>query len=191
MYRHFFKRVLDLFTALLLTSFFLPIALILMVIIRFESKGSPIYIQKRTGKDAKEFKIYKLRSMRKTSQKNEGSFRTAKNDVRITKFGSFIRKTSLDEIPQIINVLKGDMSLIGPRPDVLDMKSLYSQEEWLNRTSIRPGVTGLAQVTIRSSGTQEQRTQLDLLYIKNISFLSDLKIIFLTACKVLRRSGVN
>ena len=120
---------------------------------------------------------------------NRGSFFTEDNDPRITFLGKFLRKSSLDELPQLLNVLKGDMSLVGPRPDSLAQKELYSREEWVSRCSVRPGITGLAQATLRSQATIEERKRMDLEYVKNKSFLLDLKILILTVKQILTKGG--
>lgn len=193
MYSNFLKRMLDFLISLFLIPFILPIALLLIILIRLESKGSPFFFQKRVGRNGQTFLLVKLRSMQVQNMNlsNTNSYRTRKNDSRITKIGNFIRKFSLDELPQIFNILIGDMSLVGPRPDVPQMETLYNIEEWQKRHSIRPGLTGLAQIKIRSSGTQEQRTKYDLFYVDNLSFPLDIKIIFYTIFKVLNRYGAN
>lgn len=191
MYNCFFKRFLDFLLVILALPLLLPLIFVLSILIRLESKGSPLFVQKRVGLREKEFNIYKLRSMRLRAAGEEGSFRTAAGDGRITKVGNFLRKTSLDEVPQLLNVLFGHMSLIGPRPDLMVMKGDYALADWLKRCSVRPGVTGLAQVTNRSMGTPEERLACDLAYIEQISFFGDFKILLMTLNKVIRRAGVN
>jgi len=115
----------------------------------------------------------------------KGPYFTAKGDTRITKIGAFLRKTSLDELPQLLNVLIGNMSLVGPRPDVFAQRANYTQEEWEKRTRVKPGITGLAQATIRNVGGPDQRTALDLEYVDNASFWLDLKILLLTVKQIL------
>jgi len=191
MYNSFLKRFFDFVLVLMAMPLIVPLMLVLFVLIRLESKGSPLFVQKRVGLNEKEFNIFKLRSMTVREVGEEGSFRTAAGDKRITRIGGFLRKTSLDEVPQLFNVLLGHMSLIGPRPDLMAMKEDYKLEDWLKRCSVRPGVTGLAQVTNRSMGTPEERLESDLTYIRELSLSNDFKILFKTFNKVLRRAGVN
>jgi lipopolysaccharide/colanic/teichoic acid biosynthesis glycosyltransferase len=190
MYRYFIKPVLDFSLGILMSIITLPIILILMVLIRLESKGSPIFTQMRVGKNGKLFKMYKLRSMYLQKSPNS-SFSTEMNDPRITKLGKFIRKTSLDELPQLWNLVLGNMSLIGPRPDVLQQKDQYREEDWSLRLSAKPGITGLAQSTLRSLATPDQRLLLDLKYVKEISFWIDLQILIKTFLIVLKKRNSN
>lgn len=132
--------------------------------------------------------MYKFRSMRVDADRI-GGYSTATNDPRITGIGRFIRRTSLDELPQLLNVIKGDMSLVGPRPDVPKQRFLYSDEEWLMRHQVRPGVTGLAQATLRSTGTEDERKALDLEYVQRRSLRLDLWILVLTARQVVFVGG--
>ena len=119
----------------------------------------------------------------------QGSYFTQDNDSRITFLGKFLRKTSLDELPQLFNVIKGDMSLVGPRPDVSQQQKLYSKKEWRTRCSVRPGITGLAQATLRSQATVQERKAMDLQYVKKKSFFLDLKIIMMTLQQVILKGG--
>jgi len=127
--------------------------------------------------------MFKFRSMVKNAA-STGPYFTQANDVRITRVGQFIRRTSIDELPQIINVLLGDMSLVGPRPDVPLQKSLYSSHDWTRRCSVRPGITGLAQVKGRSTVTMEQRLALDLTYASQVSWRGDIQIMWWTVCQL-------
>ena len=161
-----------------------PFILLISLAIIIESKGGVFFVQERVGQFAKPFQMYKFRSM-VAGASEQGPYFTAQGDSRITKVGAFLRKTSLDELPQLLNVLKGDMSLVGPRPDVFAQRSNYTQEEWEKRTCVKPGITGLAQATIRNVGGERKRTALDLEYVDNISFGLDLKILFLTIKQVL------
>ncbi|RED84027.1 sugar transferase [Cohnella phaseoli] len=182
------KRSFDIvvsFTFLLLT---LPFLLIISLAIVINSKGGVLFKQNRVGIYGKEFPIYKFRSMIPDAE-SRGPYYTAKGDKRITRVGAFLRKTSLDELPQLINVLKGDMSLVGPRPDLQAQKEFYSDAEWEMRHRVRPGITGYAQATLRSDATIEQRKELDLNYVKECSFSFDIKIIFLTAKQVVKRGS--
>lgn len=160
-------RALDILLTIVLLPFLIPIIISLMLAIRIETRGNPIFVQKRVGLHGKEFYIIKLRSMVKNSQEI-GGYSTIPGDRRVTKVGRVIRATSADELPQLINVLFGSMSLVGPRPDVPEQKSNYSKKDWEKRLSIKPGITGLAQVTYRSSATPDERLKKDLEYAQNI-----------------------
>jgi lipopolysaccharide/colanic/teichoic acid biosynthesis glycosyltransferase len=178
------KRIFDFIVSLAFLIFLFPFIILISLAIIIESKGGVIFMQERVGQSAKPFQIYKFRSM-VVGANQKGPYFTAKGDPRITRVGAFLRKTSLDELPQLLNVLKGDMSLVGPRPDVFAQRSNYTQEEWEKRTRVKPGITGLAQATIRNVGGPGQRTALDLEYVKNASFWLDLKILLLTVKQVL------
>ncbi|MDO8414676.1 MAG: sugar transferase [Agitococcus sp.] len=171
--------------ALLVVS---PLLFIVAIAIKSDSKGPIVFKQQRIGLNAQPFSILKFRSMVVDAPKL-GSFSTSENDPRITKVGRFIRRTSIDELPQLINVLKGDMSLIGPRPDVPAQRQLYTDAEWIERHLVRPGITGLAQATLRSSGTEEQRKALDLQYVRTVSWLVDLRILLMTVRQVILKGG--
>lgn len=162
--------------ALVLLSPVLLLAALAVVI----DSGFPVFFkQTRVGLKGREFGMFKFRSMVKNAA-STGPYFTQTNDARITPVGQFIRRTSIDELPQIINVLLGDMSLVGPRPDVPVQQSLYSPEDWTRRCSVRPGITGLAQVKGRSTVTFEQRLALDLDYAKNVSWWRDVQIMWRT-----------
>ena len=189
MYASFFKPLFDFVFALALLLACLPILILLCILIRIESKGSPLFKQNRVGRGGRVFPIYKLRSMRKDAAQ-KGPYFTSENDPRITKMGAFVRKTSLDEIPQLFNILCGHMSFIGPRPDVPAQESTYTPEQWKNRHRVRPGITGLSQSTLRSMATHEQRIAMDLEYGDNISLKMDLNIIKNTIQIILFRKNV-
>ncbi len=182
------KRVFDLVLSLPMLFFLLPVFLVISVAILLTSPGGVFYFSNRVGRFGKPFKMYKFRSMVPDADQI-GSYQTAVGDPRITRVGRILRKTSLDELPQILNVIFGDMSLVGPRPDVADQKSSYSEEEWNKRNSVKPGITGLAQATLRSDVTWEQRRALDFEYIDNMSFWMDIKILFLTVNQVIRKGS--
>ncbi len=182
------KRIFDVFVSLFLLVLFAPIFLIISVLIKVDSQGPVLFKQVRIGKNGKNFNIYKFRSM-KGGAESTGPHFTSKNDVRITSIGKIIRKSSLDEIPQLYNVLVGDMSLVGPRPNVPLQREEYTEREWCKRNSVRPGITGLAQATLRSSATKQQRTNLDLEYVENASFFYDMNILCLTVKQVVSRGG--
>lgn len=178
------KRILDIVVSFSLLLLLFPFIALISLAIMLESSGSVFFTQERVGHRTRPFKIIKFRSMI-TGADRMGPHFTAKGDSRITKVGAFLRKTSLDELPQLINIFKGDMSLVGPRPDVFAQRSEYSDEQWGKRASVRPGITGLAQVTARHIATPEQRTALDLEYVDTASFGLDLKILLLTVKQVL------
>lgn len=190
MYNSFFKSLLDRFLGLSLSIATLPLILFLLILIRFTSKGSPIFTQERVGLNGRTFKMYKLRTMI-IHQASEHSYVTKDKDVRITKIGKLLRKTSLDELPQLWNLLKGEMSLVGPRPDLFIQKSLYTSENWKKRLTVRPGITGLSQSILRSTGTLEDRLKLDLEYIDNVCFKLDAKILLMTLMVVLNSRKSN
>ncbi|WP_405266736.1 sugar transferase [Cellulophaga sp. Ld12] len=187
MYKLLVKRILDIIIAmiafLLLSPFFLGVALILL----FTNNGKPFFFHPRPGKNGEIFKVIKFKSMNDKKDEN-GEFLPF--HLRVTKFGNFIRKYSLDEIPQLLNVLKGDMSLIGPRPLLVQYLPLYNAEQ-AKRHDLKPGITGWAQVNGRNAISWEKKFELDVWYVENISFFLDVKILFLTLKKVLIREGVN
>jgi len=153
--------------------------------------GFPVfYSQIRVGKHGVEFKMFKFRTMVKNADQI-GSHQTAESDQRITKVGSFLRKTSIDELPQLINVLKGDMSLVGPRPNVLNQKIEYTEKDWTKRNKVAPGITGLAQVSGRSSLSFKERLHYDTMYVDKVGLLMDAKILSRTVLQVLLRKGSN
>ncbi|WP_291595102.1 sugar transferase [Bacteroides sp.] len=193
MYVHFFKRVIDILVALVLLPFFCVIYIALVPLYFFMDKGAMFYSGQRLGRYGKPFPMHKFRSMKVNAadiRLKDGSTYNGDDDPRVTKLGRFIRKTSLDEIPQILNVLKGDMSLIGPRPDPLDWLDKYKEEEkvFLN---VRPGITGYNQAYFRNSADAQEKIDNDVYYAKNISFVLDVKIILKTIKTVLFRENIN
>lgn len=182
------KRMFDIAFATFMLIIASPFLFICAVAIRLDSPGPIFYKQKRVGFKGKVFNIYKFRSMVADADRI-GSYQTATNDARITRVGELLRRTSLDELPQLFNVLKGDMSFVGPRPDVPQQRENYTDQEWLKRISIKPGITGLAQATLRSAATKEQRLSLDLEYVDKASLLLDLKILLLTVRQVFGKGG--
>lgn len=177
------KRMTDIIfslTALVLLS---PVLLLATLAVVWDSGLPVLFRQTRVGMDGREFGMFKFRSMVKNAA-STGPYFTDTNDARITRVGRFIRRTSIDELPQIINVLLGDMSLVGPRPDVPVQKSLYTPDDWARRCSVRPGITGLAQVLIRSTGTPQNRLDLDLQYVSEQGMLLDIKIMWLTLARL-------
>ncbi len=179
------KRLFDLVISLMVLIVFAPVFIFIAVAIKLDSEGNILYCQERVGKGSRPFKMYKFRTLVADADKI-GTHQTTFDDPRITKVGRLLRKTSLDELPQLLNVLKGDMSLVGPRPDVPAQKVDYTEEQWAKRTSVLPGITGLAQATLRSMATPEERLNLDFEYIERVSFFFDLWIILLTVKQVLK-----
>jgi lipopolysaccharide/colanic/teichoic acid biosynthesis glycosyltransferase len=182
------KRLFDITMAFFAILLLTPIMLSVSIAVFFSDFHSPLFRQKRVGRLGREFEMLKFRSMVVNADRM-GNYYTSEDDPRITSLGKFIRRTSLDELPQLCNVLKGDMSLVGPRPDVINQRSLYSETEWRLRCSVRPGITGLAQATFRSDATEEQRKNMDFYYIKHQSFFYDLYIIFLTFKQIFGKGG--
>ncbi|WP_372738516.1 sugar transferase [Neptunomonas sp.] len=182
------KRTFDVVVAFIVLLLCLPLMLVVALFIKLESKGPALFKQQRIGKDGRLFSIYKFRSMVVGAEKVGPHF-TSDYDPRITKGGRFVRKTSLDELPQLLNVLKGDMSLVGPRPNVPEQRSEYTEEEWAERNKVRPGITGLAQAVKRSQATPVERTQLDLEYVRKSSFLFDVYVILLTVKQIVLKGG--
>ena len=181
------KRLIDIFGATFALLVLLPVLICVAAAIRLDSRGPVLFRQVRIGRGCAEFRIYKFRSMVPDAPRL-GGHSTQMNDPRITKVGRFIRRTSLDELPQLVNVLLGDMSIIGPRPDVAAQRAEYSEQQWRERHSVRPGITGLAQATLRSDATPAQRLELDLRYVREQSLWLDIKIVFGTM-RQLFRSG--
>lgn len=187
LYANFFKRIIDFLGALFLIILLLPVYTICYVLIRI-NMGSPVlFTQDRPGKNEKIFKIYKFRSMNSAT---DGNGNLLPDKDRVTKLGLFLRKTSLDEIPQFFNILKGDMSFIGPRPLLPRYLPFYTAREKLRHT-IRPGITGLAQVNGRNNLTWDEKLEFDTQYATQLSFFLDIKIAYTTIIKVLKRSDVK
>jgi len=181
------KRLFDIAASILLLTLFLPIFILVSVLIRLSMGGPILFRQIRTGLNGKPFEIYKFRTM---SEQVDLSGNALPDGVRLTDLGRFLRKTSLDEIPQLLNVLNGDMSLVGPRPLLMEYLPLYSPEQ-AKRHLVRPGITGWAQVNGRNTISWEDRFCLDVWYVENASFIVDMKILCITALKVFRRDGIN
>lgn len=187
MYRKFFKRFLDVLLSLVGLIVLSPVYLILYVLVIIFLGFPGIFKQERPGKDEKIFKLYKFRTMTDARDKKG---KLLPDEKRLTKFGKFLRSTSLDELPELFNILKGDMSIIGPRPLLVEYLPYYTKEEH-HRHDVRPGLTGLAQVSGRNNLDWDKRIKIDLRYIENITFINDIKIIFMTIYKVLRRDDVT
>lgn len=179
------KRLLDVSGAAIALVLLLPVLAGVAAAIRLDSRGPVFFRQVRVGRGCREFRIFKFRSMVPDAP-SLGGHSTARGDPRITRVGRFIRKTSVDELPQVINVLAGDMSMIGPRPDVPAQRVDYLEADWLERHRVRPGITGLAQATLRSDATPAERLELDLRYVREQSLALDFKIVIATFRQVLR-----
>ncbi len=188
MYKHFFKRVIDFTIALIALLIIWPILLVIYVWLTIANKGAgAIFYQERPGKDGKIFKVIKFKTM--TDEKDaEGNL--LPDAERLTKVGKFVRSTSIDELPQLINVLKGDMALIGPRPLLVQYLPLYSTEQ-MRRHEVRPGISGWAQCHGRNAISWTEKFKLDVWYVDHVSLKTDLEVIIITIKKVLRRADIN
>ena len=187
MYKKVFKRVIDLIVAFLALLILAPLIGLVTLLLYSQNKGKPFFFQERPGQFKKPFYIIKFKTM--TDEKDaEGNL--LPDNLRITKFGGWVRKLSIDELPQLINVLKGEMSLVGPRPLLFKYMPLYTAEQ-LRRHEVKPGITGWAQVNGRNSISWTQKFALDVEYVDKVSFLMDCKILLLTVKKVLIREGIN
>lgn len=187
MYRYFLKPLLDGCIALVAFIFLLPVFMVVFVFLLITNSGSPFFTQSRPGKHGTIFKIIKFKTM---NDKKDVHGNLLADDQRLTKIGQLIRKTSLDETPQLLNVIKGDMSMVGPRPLLPEYLKLYSKEQ-ARRHEVKPGITGWAQVNGRNAVSWEEKFQLDVWYVEHQSFLLDLKIIFKTFKKVFVSEGIS
>ena len=194
MYKHFFKRFIDIILSLIALPFVLLVIIIMAPFIYFTDRGPVFYNATRRGRNGKNFKMFKLRSMYVNSPnlKNaDGSAFNSDNDPRVTKVGKFMRKTSVDELPQILNVLLGHMSFIGPRPTMPTTPYEELPELAKKRLVARPGITGYAQAYYRNSITQDEKFKHDCYYVDNMSFVLDVKILFQTVFSVLKSENIN
>ena len=187
MYKNYFKRILDIVISLAGLVFSLPILLIMAILLKLTGHRKIFFIQKRVGWNERLFSLYKICTM--TEEKDEQG-KLLPDEKRLTSLGKFIRKTSLDELPQMLNVLKGDMSLIGPRPLLIEYLPLYSEEQ-KKRHHIRPGITGWAQVNGRNAIDWKTKFELDVWYVNHCSLLLDLRIIFKTIAKIFLSKDIN
>ncbi|MDU4937956.1 MAG: sugar transferase [Clostridium sp.] len=192
MYKKFGKRLLDLILTIpgliLAIIIFIPVG----ILIYLEDRGSVFYNADRLGKDGEVFKMYKFRSMKMNApdlRKSDGSTFNSENDSRLTKVGKVLRKTSIDELPQLLNVIKGDMSLVGPRPDLPEHVSQYEGNE-VRKLEVKPGITGYSQAYFRNSIKWKERIQNDIYYIDNISLFLDIKIVYKTIVSVIKSNGI-
>ena len=187
MYKLFFKRFLDFFLAFFVFVILSPIFIIVLISLFISNQGKPFFYQKRPGKNSKLFKIIKFKTM---NDKKDEKGNLLPDVKRLTAFGKLVRKTSLDEIPQLLNVIKGDMSLIGPRPLLVEYLPLYNEEQ-KKRHWIKPGITGWAQVNGRNAISWEKKFEYDVWYINHLSFGLDIKIVFMTILKIFKREGIS
>ncbi|WP_204206535.1 sugar transferase [Mammaliicoccus sciuri] len=193
MYNNYFKRFFDLLFGIILMPIITIFTLLLLIIVQMDDRGPVFYKSKRLGKKKKSFNIIKFRSMKVNApdlRNDDGSTFSSNNDTRITHVGKFIRKTSIDELPQVINVIKGDMSFVGPRPDTVEALNIYEGNQ-IKKLDVRPGITGYNQAYFRNSISQKEKFENDLYYVNNISFLFDIKIILKTIQSVLIRENIN
>lgn len=187
-YRYFFKRLIDLFAAICALLVIWPFLLIIIVVLSIANKGAGVFFtQERPGKGAKVFKVIKFKTM---TDERDTDGKLLPDHERMTKVGRVIRSLSIDELPQLINVLKGDMAFVGPRPLLLKYLSLYTPEQF-RRHELRPGITGWAQVNGRNNISWTKKFEYDVWYVDHVSFVLDVKILFLTLKKVLAREGIS
>lgn len=192
MYKKFIKQLIDFIVAILFLPFFLILFLIIAPIIYLQDKGSIFFNAPRLGKDGKIFKMYKFRTMKMNApdiRNADGSTFNAEDDPRLTSIGKLLRKTSLDETPQILNIIKGDMSIIGPRPDLPEHKNMYEGEE-SRKLEVKPGITGFNQAYYRNTIAWKERLVNDVYYVGNLTFLLDFKILLRTVYSVLKRKNI-
>ena len=188
MYKHFFKRVLDFCISLVALIIISPILLVITIWLHFANKGAgAFFFQERPGKDAKIFKVIKFKTM---TDERDAEGNLLPDEQRLTKVGKFVRSTSIDELPQLINVLKGDMALIGPRPLLQQYLPLYLPEQ-ARRHEVRPGISGWAQCHGRNAISWTEKFKLDVWYVDHVSLMTDLKVIWITIMKVIKRADIN
>ena len=188
MYKHFFKRLLDFWISLIVLIIISPVLLLVTVWLHFANRGAgALFFQERPGKDGKIFKVIKFKTM---TDERDAEGNLLPDEVRLTKVGRFVRSTSIDELPQLINVLKGDMSLIGPRPLLVDFLPLYSPFQ-ARRHEVRPGITGWAQVNGRNTMKYSKKFEYDVWYVDNLSFLLDFQILYRTILNVIIRKDIG
>ena len=187
MYKKFIKRFLDIVLSIMAFIILMPLMLIIYTLVRVKLGKPAIFKQQRPGKNEKIFTLYKFRTM--TDKKDENG-ELLPDEQRLTRFGKILRSTSLDELPELVNIIKGDMSIVGPRPLLVEYLPLYTEEQ-KKRHIVRPGLTGLAQVNGRNAITWEQKFEQDIEYVNNITLGNDIKIVCKTIVKVLKRDGIS
>jgi lipopolysaccharide/colanic/teichoic acid biosynthesis glycosyltransferase len=186
-YEKYFKRPIDLFCGLAAVIVFCWLYVILIILGAIFMRGNPFFTQERPGKNEKIFKLIKFRTMDNRKDKNG---KLLPDDVRLNKYGKILRKTSLDELPEAFNIIKGDMSVVGPRPLLVEYLSRYDEEQ-KHRHDVRPGLSGLAQINGRNAISWEEKFKYDIDYVNHITFLGDVKIVFMTVVNVFKREGIN
>lgn len=186
-YRSFMKPLIDIVVAMVGFFVLLPLFIIFVVLLSIANKGKPFFFQRRPGKSGKVFKVIKFKTM---NDKKDSKGNLLSDEERMTSIGAFIRKTSLDEIPQLLNVIKGDMSLIGPRPLLVEYLALYNENQ-KRRHEVKPGITGWAQVNGRNAISWDQKFEYDVWYVDHISLPLDIKILWMTILKVFKREGIS
>ena len=187
MYNKYFKRAFDVLVSAAALLILSPIYALIAILIRVKLGSPIIFVQQRPGKDGKVFRLYKFRTM--TDARDENGVLLA-DEFRMTRFGEMLREMSLDELPELWNILRGDMSLVGPRPLLTEYLELYNERQ-MHRHDVRPGLTGWAQVNGRNTLSWEEKFELDVEYVEQVSFIKDIKIILMTVGNVLRREGIN
>lgn len=187
MYKNYLKRFLDFFVAFSAFIILFPLFILFTILLLIANKGKAFFLQSRPGKDERIFKVIKFKTM---NDKTDKKGILLPDEKRLTGLGKFVRKTSLDEIPQLLNVIKGDMSLIGPRPLLVEYLPLYDDKQKIRHT-VRPGITGWAQINGRNAISWEKKFEYDVWYVKNLSFVLDVKIFFLTIKKVIIKEGIS
>ncbi|MEK5444541.1 sugar transferase [Fredinandcohnia sp. FSL W7-1320] len=190
-YNRFLKRFLDIVLSMIALLFLLPAFLLITICIKLDSKGPVLFKQKRVGKDREEFYIIKFRTMKADAPHNMPTALLTNPEQHITKLGKFLRKSSLDELPQLVNIIKGDMSIVGPRPVIKDEKALIIKREHNGVYKVKPGLTGLAQVNGRDTISIKEKVAFDSEYVSNLSFSLDVKILVKTILNVLQSNGVR
>jgi lipopolysaccharide/colanic/teichoic acid biosynthesis glycosyltransferase len=186
-YEKYFKRPIDLFCGLAAVIVFCWLYVILIILGAIFMRGNPFFTQERPGKNEKIFKLIKFRTMDNRKDKNG---KLLPDDVRLNKYGKILRKTSLDELPEAFNIIKGDMSVVGPRPLLVEYLPRYDEEQ-KHRHDVRPGLSGLAQINGRNAISWEEKFKYDIDYVNHITFLGDVKIVFMTVVNVFKREGIN
>ena len=187
MYSKFFKRLIDIVLSFCALAILWPVLLILAIVGAVKMKGSPFFTQPRPGKDEKIFKLIKFRTM---TCETDADGNLLPDEKRLTRYGKILRSTSLDELPELFNILIGDMSIVGPRPLLVKYLPLYNKEQ-RRRHAVRPGLTGLAQINGRNTVSWEDKFRMDVEYVDNITFMGDVKIVLGTVIKVLKRDGIS
>jgi lipopolysaccharide/colanic/teichoic acid biosynthesis glycosyltransferase len=186
-YPNYLKFVIDFVVGLVSFLILIPVFLVVTIVLAVANQGNPFFFQRRPGKDGRVFMLMKFRTM---SNAKDANGKLLPDEVRLTSFGKFVRKTSLDEIPQLLNVIKGDMSLIGPRPLLVEYLPLYNETE-KRRHDVRPGITGWAQVNGRNAISWDKKFELDIFYVDNISFKLDMLIVLMTLKKLVKPEGIS